>query len=146
MRKKGFKGSSVLLFGRSLGTALAIDIASREECLGVILEAAFTSTDDMMRRYFPFLSLPPQATVKYDSLSIIDRIRSPVLFLHGQWDQTIPVYMARRLFDKAHSPKEFHEIAGADHNDTYLVGGVEYFAVLQKFFILCLNHLAEGTP
>ena len=137
--EKGFDASSVLLFGRSLGTALAVDIAGREECLGVILEAAFTSTDDMMQRYFPFFTLPAQATVKYDSLSIIDRIRSPVLFLHGQLDQTIPVSMARRLFDKAPSPKEFYEISGADHNDTYLVGGVEYFAVWQKFLVQCFS-------
>lgn len=137
--EKGFDPSAVLLFGRSLGTALAVDIASREECLGVILEAAFTSTDDMMQRYFPFFSPPPQTTVKYDSLSIIDRIRSPVLFLHGQWDQTIPVSMARRLFDKTHAPKKFYEISGADHNDTYLVGGTEYFAVWQKFLNQCFS-------
>jgi fermentation-respiration switch protein FrsA (DUF1100 family) len=48
--------------------------------------------------------------------------------------------MARRLFEKAPSPKDFYEIAGADHNDTYLVGGVEYFSVWEKFFILCLNY------
>ena len=87
----------------------------------------------------PFFTLPVQATVKYDSLSIIDRIRSPVLFLHGQLDQTIPVSMARRLFDKAPSPKEFYEISGADHNDTYLVGGVDYFAVWQKFLVQCFS-------
>jgi fermentation-respiration switch protein FrsA (DUF1100 family) len=137
--EKAFAPSSILLFGRSLGTALAVDIASREECLGLILEAAFTSTDDMMQRYFPFFPLLPQAAVKYDSLSIIHRIRSPVLFLHGQLDQTIPAAMARRLFDKAPPPKEFYEISGADHNDTYLVGGVEYFAVWQKFLRQCLN-------
>ena len=137
--EKGFQKSSVLLFGRSLGTALAVDIASKDECLGVILEAAFTSTDDMMRRYFPFFSLPTQSAVKYDSLSLIDKIKSPLLFLHGEMDMTIPVSMARRLFEKANPPKDFYEIAGADHNDTYLVGGNEYFAVWQKFLINCLN-------
>jgi fermentation-respiration switch protein FrsA (DUF1100 family) len=54
-------------------------------------------------------------------------------------DQTIPVSMARRLFEKAPSPKDFYEIPGADHNDTYLVGGNEYFAVWQKFLINCLD-------
>jgi uncharacterized protein len=52
--------------------------------------------------------------------------------------------MARRLFDKAPSPKQFYEIPGADHNDTYLVGGDEYFAVWQKFLNQCLNHLAAS--
>jgi fermentation-respiration switch protein FrsA (DUF1100 family) len=138
--EKGFKTSSVLLFGRSLGTALAVDIASKEQCLGVILEAAFTSTDDMMKRYFPFFTPPPMSSVKYDNLSLVDKIQSPILFVHGQFDQTIPVSMARRLFEKARSQKEFYEIPGADHNDTYLVGGHEYFAVWQKFLIKCLNN------
>lgn len=137
--EKGFQKSSVLLFGRSLGTALAVDIASKEECLGVILEAAFTSTDDMMQRYFPFFAPQPKSVVKYDSLSLIDKIKSPVLFIHGQCDQTIPVSMARHLLEKAPDPKEFYEIAGADHNDTYLVGGHEYFVVWQTFLNKCLS-------
>jgi fermentation-respiration switch protein FrsA (DUF1100 family) len=141
--EKGFNASSVILFGRSLGTALAVDIASKETCLGVILEAAFTSTDDMMQRYFPFFKPPMTSTVKYDSLSLIDQITSPLLFVHGQFDQTIPVSMARRLFEKARSSKEFYEIPGADHNDTYLVGGHEYFAVWQRFLINCLKSKAE---
>jgi len=136
--QKGFSKSSILLFGRSLGTALAVDIASKEECLGVILEAAFTSTDDMMKRYFPFISPASAPSVKYDSLSLIDRIQAPILFVHGQHDMTIPVSMARKLYERSRSPKEFYEVPGADHNDTYLVGGNEYFAVWQKFLIKCL--------
>ena len=137
--KKGFPISSIILFGRSLGTALAVDIASSKECLGVILEAAFTSTDDMMQMYAPFLPPPPKSARKYDSASLIDRIRSPILFVHGQMDMTIPVSMARRLYDMAQSPKEFYEIPGAGHNDTYFVGGKEYFAVWQKFLLQCLD-------
>lgn len=143
-REKGFKNASVLLFGRSLGTALAVDIASKEECLGVILEAAFTSTDDMMQRYFPFFRPPAMSSKKYDSLSLIHLVQSPILFIHGQHDFTIPISMAQRLYQKANSLKEFYEVAGADHNDTYLVGGREYFSVWQKFFIRCLNRHASG--
>jgi fermentation-respiration switch protein FrsA (DUF1100 family) len=137
--EKGCDASSVLLFGRSLGTALAVDIASRENCLGVILESAFTSTDEIMQRYFPFFKPPATSAVKYDSLSLIDKINAPLLFIHGQFDQTIPISMARRLFEKAHTAKEFYEIPRADHNDTYLVGGHEYFAVWQNFLIKCLK-------
>jgi fermentation-respiration switch protein FrsA (DUF1100 family) len=136
--EKGFQASSVLLFGRSLGTALAVNIAGQDNCLGVVLESAFTSTDDMMQLYFPFLK-PPASAVKYDSLSLIDKINSPLLFIHGQFDRTIPVSMARRLFEKARAVKEFYEIPGADHNDTYLVGGHSYFAVWQRFLIKCLK-------
>ena len=136
---KGFQPSSILLFGRSLGTALAVDIASQKECLGVILEAAFTSTDDMMRRYFPFIPPVSASSVKYDSESLIDRIQVPVLIIHGQYVMTIPVSMGRQLYEKTLATKEFYEIPGADHNDTYLVGGTEYFAVWQKFLVTCLS-------
>ncbi len=138
-QEKGFQESSILLFGRSLGTALAVDIASKKECLGVILEAAFTSTDDMMQLYFPFFRPESISAVKYDSLSLIKSIQSPILFIHGQFDHTIPIAMARKLYEMALAPKDFYEIAGADHNDTYLVGGHEYFSVWQKFLFNCLN-------
>jgi len=93
----------------------------------------------MMKRYFPFFAPQPKSVVKYDSLSLIDKIKSPVLFIHGQFDQTIPVSMARRLFENAPDPKEFYEIPGADHNDTYLVGGHEYFVRWQTFLNKCLR-------
>ncbi len=93
IRDKGFKASSVLLFGRSLGTALAVDIASREDCLGVILEAAFTSTDDMMQRYFPFLCTRSRhRPSNMTAYPLIENIKSPLLFVHGQFDQTIPAF------------------------------------------------------
>lgn len=137
-QERGFNGSSVLLFGRSLGTALAVDIAAHHECLGVVLEAAFTSTDEMMRLYFPHGS-PLSSSVKYDSLSLIDQVRAPLLFIHGQRDQTIPLSMGHRLYEKARAPKFFYEVAGADHNDTYEVGGEEYFEVWENFLETCRN-------
>ena len=141
---KKFPGRSVLLFGRSLGTALAVWMAGRELCLGVILEAAFTSTDDMMRLYFPYLASQSVSPVKYDSLSLIARVRSPLLFLHGQADQTIPLSMARRLHEQATAAKFFYVVPGGDHNDTYLVGGREYFRVWRDFLNFCIQHQTAG--
>lgn len=138
-KERGFKGSSVLLFGRSLGTALAVDLAAREECLGVVLEAAFTSTDEVMGLYFPGMPPLPKSAIKYDSLSLVDRVQCPILFIHGELDFTIPISMARRLYDKVRSPKLFYEVPDADHNDTYLVGGRSYFGVWQDFLRKCLD-------
>jgi fermentation-respiration switch protein FrsA (DUF1100 family) len=135
---RGFKGSSVLLFGRSLGTALAVEVAAKRDCLGVVLEAAFTSTDEMKKLYFPFETSHGEGVQRYDSLSLIDQLRSPILFIHGQRDWTIPISMARKLFEKARPPKFFYEVEGADHNDTYLSGGAPYFKVWQNFLRNCL--------
>lgn len=139
VKERGYKPSSVMLFGRSLGTALVIYLASTHNCLGLVLEAAFTSTDDMMKLYFP-LGIPLQvSTTKYNSISLINCVQCPILFIHGELDTTIPVSMARTLYQKAIAEKEFYEVAGADHNDTYLVGGEKYFKVWQEFLERCLG-------
>lgn len=133
--------SRIVLFGRSLGTALAVAVAAKHTCLGVILESAFTSTDDVMRLYFPFLpSLPPDM-IKYDSLALIAQVTAPTLIIHGEHDEIIPLWMGRRLYEAARPPKEFYLIDGATHNDTYLAGGEAYFAKLKSF----LDSLAPRT-
>jgi len=123
----------IVLFGRSLGTALAVEVASQKPCLGLILESAFTSTDDMMKLYLPFLTPPPPGTAKYDSLSKIGLIKAPKLLIHGEYDTIVPLWMGKQLFEKASEPKEFYLIKGAGHNDTYLVGGDEYFRTIADF-------------
>ena len=125
--------SRVVLFGRSLGTALATAVAVERPCLGIILESAFTSTDDVMRLYFRFLPPLPPGTVKYDSLALIGKVTVPKLVIHGEHDEIIPLWMGKRLYEAASPPKEFYLIRGATHNDTYLAGGEEYFNKLKQF-------------
>jgi fermentation-respiration switch protein FrsA (DUF1100 family) len=133
----------ILLFGRSLGTALAVFIASTESCLGVILEAAFTSSQDMLRRYFPW-GVPPRLRESgYDNLSSIEKIHAPILFIHAEHDEAIPLEMAERLYQRAKAPKRFHIVTGAGHNDTYVVGGRSYLEQWQVFLDECLRRLAR---
>jgi fermentation-respiration switch protein FrsA (DUF1100 family) len=141
--ERGIDPKDILLFGRSLGTALAVDLASTEPCLGVVLEAAFTSSHDMLGRYF-FGAIPPELTQSsYDNLAKIHRVQTPLLFLHGEYDEAIPVAMAKRLYREARAPKRFHLISRASHNDTYLVGGSEYFQIWREFLQECLVKKAE---
>jgi fermentation-respiration switch protein FrsA (DUF1100 family) len=129
----------ILLFGRSLGTALAVDLASSEPCLGAVLEAAFTSSHEMLGRYF-FGAIPAELLQSaYDNLGKIHLVRAPLLFIHGQFDEAIPVEMAQRLYQAAQSPKRFHLVIGSGHNDTYVVGGFEYFQQWQDFLQECLE-------
>lgn len=123
----------IVLFGRSLGTALATAVAAERPCAGVILESAFTSTDDIMRLYFRFLPPLPPEMVKYDTLSLIGKVAVPKLIIHGEFDEIIPLWMGERLYEAASPLKEFYLIRGASHNDTYLAGGEEYFAKLKAF-------------
>lgn len=123
----------IVLFGRSLGTALATAVAAERDCLGVILESTFTSTDDVMRMYFQFLPPLPAGTVKYDTLSLIGKVKAPTMVIHGEYDEMIPLWMGERVYEAAREPKEFYLIPGSAHNDTYIAGGEEYFAKLKDF-------------
>jgi fermentation-respiration switch protein FrsA (DUF1100 family) len=122
----------MVLFGRSLGTALATDLATRVSCRSLILESAFTNSTDMARMLAPFL-FDWRPKVPYDNLGKIDKISVPVLIIHGSEDEIIPVDMGRRVFAAARDPKELYIIPGAHHNDTYLVGGKAYFERFKAF-------------
>jgi fermentation-respiration switch protein FrsA (DUF1100 family) len=122
----------IALFGRSLGTALATDLAIRVSCRSLILESAFTNSSEMARMLAPFL-FDWRPKVPYDNLGKIDKITVPVLIIHGSDDEIIPVDMGRRVFAAANDPKELYIIPGAHHNDTYLVGGRTYFDRLKAF-------------
>lgn len=131
--RPGLSPSHIVLFGRSLGTALATAVAAEHACAGVILESAFTSTDDVMRLYFRFLPPLPPDVVKYDTLSLIEKVTAPTLIIHGEHDEIIPLWMGERVHAAAKPPKAFYLIKGASHNDTYLAGGEEYFTKLKAF-------------
>jgi fermentation-respiration switch protein FrsA (DUF1100 family) len=129
---KGVSAADVVLFGRSLGTALATDLAGNHPCRSLILESAFTNSSDMAKMLAPFL-FDWRPKVPYDNLGKIDKVKVPVLVIHGTDDEIIPVDMGRRVFAAAHEPKELYLISGAHHNDTYLMGGRAYFQRLQDF-------------
>ena len=131
--------SSVIIFGRSLGASVAVDLASKKPCRGVILESAFTSAGDMARGMIPFLPIQFLIRSRYEADKHIDDIHVPILFTHGSEDRTIPLKLGKKLFERANEPKFFWEIPGADHNDTYIVGGEAYFQRLNEFIDFALS-------
>ncbi len=129
---RGIDPADLVLFGRSLGTALAVDLAARLPCRSLIIESPFTNSSDMAKLFLPFM-FDWRPRVPYDNLGKIDKIKAPLLIIHGSEDEIIPVSMSRRLFAAAREPKELYIIPGAHHNDTYLVGGPAYFDRLTRF-------------
>lgn len=123
----------IILFGRSLGGGVAVELASREKVYGLILESPFTSVPDMAKKVVPLLPLGPIIRTKYDSLSKIGRVQAPLLVIHGDMDEIVPMEQGMRLYEAAGDPKELYIIPGAGHNDTYMVGGEEYFQALARF-------------
>jgi len=122
----------LILFGRSLGTALAVDLAVRLPCRALILESPFTNSSDMAKLFAPFM-FDWRPKVPYDNIGKIGQVPVPVLVIHGTEDEVIPVDMGRRVFAAALEPKQLYLIPGAHHNDTYLVGGKSYFDRLRAF-------------
>jgi fermentation-respiration switch protein FrsA (DUF1100 family) len=124
----------LVYFGRSLGAAIAVELAKRHPPAGLILETPFTSIPDMAHVILPIVPLSGWLRNRYDSLSKIGALRVPLLVLHGDRDDVIPYEQGRRLFEAANPPKTFYTIRGARHNDTYIVGGDDYFRAWAEFF------------
>jgi len=132
--RKDINNEKIIFFGRSLGSAVAVDLAVKEECCALILETPFTSIKEMGKKLYPFLSISLHfLRTKYDSLSKIKQIKVPILIMHGDKDELVPIEQGKMLYEKANEPKEFYTIPGAMHNDTHIVGGEKYFDVIRDF-------------
>jgi fermentation-respiration switch protein FrsA (DUF1100 family) len=129
---RGIPASRILIFGESLGGAVAIDLASKTEACGLIVQSSFTSIADMAAELMPFVPRFMLRT-KMDSLSKIASVSCPKLFIHSQADEIIPYRHGRRLFDAANAPKQFYEVKGATHNLMFEIGGAAYYETLRGF-------------
>ena len=131
--KKNIDPAELFLFGRSLGGACAIEIASKNKAAGLIVESTFTSARDMAGKMFPYIPFKILLNSKYEAIDKIPLVKMPKMIIHGTDDDLIPLTMGRKLFEAAHEPKKFYEIKGAGHNDTYKVGGQDYYVSMRRF-------------
>ena len=129
----------IVYFGRSLGAAVAVWLATQHQPSGLILESPFASVKDMAKIAFPHLPLYLLVHNKYDSLSRIGKLSCPLLILHGDEDQIVPISQGRKLYDAARGPKSFYVIPGAAHNNTYIIGQEPYFRTLADFITSLKN-------
>jgi fermentation-respiration switch protein FrsA (DUF1100 family) len=123
----------LVYFGRSLGAAIAVEAARHEPPVGLILETTFTSVKDMARVVVPYIPLRSFLRIRYDTIGKLPHLRVPILIIHGDQDEVVPLEQARRLLEAANPPKALYTIQGAHHNDTYIVGGERYFAEWAAF-------------
>ena len=140
--ERGVAAKRIVIFGKSLGGVPAIDLAGRVVPAGLIVQSTFTSAGDVVAHLLPFLPRVFLRT-KMDSISKIDRIHCPKLFIHSRADEVIPYELGRRLYEAAPEPKEFYEVRGAPHNSTYIVGGKPYFEALRRFIQSCSGTNSE---
>ncbi len=131
--RKDVDPEKIIFFGRSLGSAVAVDLALKEKCRALILESPFSSIKEMVKALYPFLPISYFVRTKYDTLSKIRDVKAPVLIIHGDKDDLVPIEQGRKLYETANGPKEFYTIPEANHNDTYIAGGEKYFDVIRRF-------------
>jgi uncharacterized protein len=127
------RADRIVLFGRSLGAAVAGELASRRPAAGLILESSFPSVAALTQEHA--LGLPAHwlLVARFDLAERLAKLRLPILVIHGDRDRIIPLRFGKQVFQTAHAPKVFYVVAGADHNDLYLVGGKQYFLRLKEF-------------
>lgn len=128
----GYTPDRIVLHGESLGTAVAVELASRRRCAGLILEAPFNAASEVARGVLPVLG--PLFIRCFDSRERIRRVRAPLLVIHGDRDTTVPPALGRALFAAANEPKTFWSVPGADHNGLREACGPEYAARLRRFY------------
>jgi uncharacterized protein len=138
-RTRNIPADQVILYGESLGGAVALELAIKHpNAGGVILQSTFTSIADMTQqlpwlRWFPVSLMLHQ---RFESLGKVSALQMPVLFLHGEADAVVPVWMSQRLYDAAPNPKQLLLIPGKGHNSIYQPGPQSYLTAIEQFFNL----------
>lgn len=133
LEMEGVSVDSLFLFGRSLGGICAVETAMNHPARGLILESVFTNSADMSRQVVPLIPLGWAIRSKLDAVSKVPHLKLAKLFLHGTRDEIVPYDLGRKLFEQAAEPKSFYPIEGAEHNDTYIMGGTGYFNAINRF-------------
>ncbi len=128
----------IIVFGRSLGGAIAAQLARNHSPAGLIVESSFTSVPDLGSEMFPFLPVRIISRFDYDTVESVRETTCPLLVVHSRDDDLIPFAHGRRIFDAANEPKQFLEITGS-HNEGFLDSLEEYSAALEKFISSCLE-------
>ncbi|MBF0329142.1 MAG: alpha/beta hydrolase [Nitrospirae bacterium] len=129
---KKISPDKIILFGRSLGSAVAAETALRKKAGVLVIESGFTSLSDLGSFIYPYLPVRLIAKYKYSTIDKISGINIPKLFIHSPDDQIVPFKQGRELYEKAAGPKEFLEIKGG-HNDGFMVTGRPYIDGMNRF-------------
>ena len=135
LKSKGIKENNIVIYGESLGTGVATEIAQKKNFAGVILESPFTSMIDAGKTKYPYLPVRLLLKDKYESNKKIKNINSPVLIMHGKVDKIVPFYMGEKMYELANQPKYYYFSDYDDHMMEYN----EKLLMELKAFISSLN-------
>ena len=121
----GISGTRMVMYGESLGSSIALQLAIERRAGVVVLEAPATSMSDVAAATVPFFPIRWLLLDRFDCLSRIAEIRSPLLIIHGERDTIVPIRFGRTLFERAAEPKRAHWLPDAGHNDLARHGSIQ---------------------
>lgn len=119
LNARGVPSARIVLFGHSLGTGVAVQMATEQPVAGVMLLAPCLSIPKVAQVHFPFLPAALLARDRFASEKKIGAVRVPLLVVNGTLDEVIPPSQGVKLFELANQPKEFHSLEGLGHNDAF---------------------------
>lgn len=122
---EGVKADQIVVYGESLGTGVAVQLAATRPVGAVILDAPYTGLAAIGERLYPWMPVRWFLKDKFASSEHIGAVRAPLLILHGSRDRTIPVSLGQALFEVAPSPKQMRVLEGAGHSDIYAFGAMQ---------------------
>ncbi len=122
----------LVIFGHSLGSAVAVELASRVPAAGLVLDGALTSVRERAQELFPYAPVRWIAASRFLSIDRVGALGLPKLFLHARDDEVIPFRHGRKLFEAAAGPKRFVELRGG-HGDAFEVDSAAYFGAVREF-------------
>lgn len=132
VRQRNLDPSTIVVFGRSLGAAIASYLAAKHTPRALIVESAFTSVPDLAARFYPFIPVRWLTRFHYATKDHLKKVDCPILVVHSQEDDIVPFAHGHALFEAARPPKEFLGMNGS-HNDALLVTGKRYEQGLDRF-------------
>ncbi|MBI2966814.1 MAG: alpha/beta hydrolase [Bacteroidetes bacterium] len=131
LKSRGYDEKQTIVYGRSIGTGIAVELALRKNCRSLILETPYTSLPDLANNFYPFLLPKLFLSFRFNNLEKAPSIKCPVLILHGDFDEIIPVSHAHKLLGAFKSTKEIVIIPSGNHNN--LSAFPEFQNALRKF-------------
>ncbi|MEW5962986.1 MAG: alpha/beta fold hydrolase [Pseudomonadota bacterium] len=121
----GVDPSEIVVYGESIGSGVAVQVAAEKPVAGVILDAPYTSVLELAAAAYPLLPVRTFLTDRYETMRYIGRVAAPLLVVHGEADNVIPVAMGRAVHAAATGPKEIVTFPRAGHSDHHLYGSYE---------------------
>jgi len=144
LKSTSYASKPIIVYGLSLGSIPAIDIAQDPQVSGLLLEGALSTSEDAVEAikehhwYLRFINIEYRKDLIFNSVETIKNVKAPVLIIHGNHDN-LPEWMSKKLYDSIHhSNKSFYAVENGNHCDTYKVDSSHYVSKLSEFIDQCI--------